>query len=99
MITLLCQFYDVILYLGSVQVKIVENPNFVGFHPICLKFGIGGNFEMLVTKGKPKLKLENDLKKTIQFCTDFSQNFTKHSSTIAFHRSSGCQMELVCIQN
>ena len=64
--------------------KKVENPNFFAFHPICLKFGIGGNFEMLVTKRKPKLNLENDLKKRkIQFCTDFSQNYTKHSSTIA----------------
>ena len=43
----------------------MENPNFFVFHPICLKFGTGGNFEMLITKGKPKLKLENDLNKKI----------------------------------
>ena len=49
--------------LGSVQVKKVENPNFFVFYPICLKFGIGGNFEMLITESKPKLKLENDLSK------------------------------------
>ena len=78
-----CRFYDVILHLVSVQVKKVENPNFFVFHLICLRFGIGGNFEMLVTKRKPKLKLENDFKKQMQFCTDFSQNYTKHSSTIA----------------
>ena len=54
--------------LGSVQVKKVENPNFFVFYPVCLKFGIGGTFEMLITKSKPKLKLENDLsKKTLNF--------------------------------
>ena len=69
--------------LGSVQLKNVENPNFFVFYPICLKFGIGGNFEMLITKSKAKLKFENDLRKKLQFSTDFSQNFTDHSSTIA----------------
>ena len=63
--------------------KKVENPNFFVFHPICLRFGIGGNFEMLVTKRKPKLKQENDLKKKMHFCTDFGQNYNKRSSTIA----------------
>ena len=38
---------------------------------------------MLITKSKPKVKLENDLSKEVQFSTDFSQNFTEHSSTIA----------------
>ena len=38
---------------------------------------------MLITKTEPKLKLENDLRKKLQFSTDFSQNFTKHPSTIA----------------
>ena len=52
--------------LGSVRVKNAANP-------ICLKFGIGGNFEMLITKRKPKLKLENDLSKKLQFSTDISQ--------------------------
>ena len=44
--------------LGSGLGKKVENPNFVVFHPISSKFGIGGNFEMLITKTKRKLKLE-----------------------------------------
>ena len=39
----------------------VENSNFFVFNPICLKFGAGGNFEMLITKSNPKLRLENDL--------------------------------------
>ena len=69
--------------LGSIRLKKVENPNFFGFYPICLKFGIGGNSEMLVMTSKPKLKLENDLSKKLQFSTDFSQNFTEHPSTIA----------------
>ena len=31
-----------------------------------MKFGIGGKFEMLITKKKqPKMKLENDLRKKI----------------------------------
>ena len=38
---------------------------------------------MLITESKPKLKLENDLSKKLQFCTDFSQDFTEHPSTIA----------------
>ena len=69
--------------LGSVPVKKGENPNFFVLYPICLKFGIRGNFEMLITKSKPKLKLENDLSKKLQFSTDFSQNFTEHPLTIA----------------
>ena len=53
---------------GSAWVKKnVENPNFFVFHPICLKFGIERNFEMLITKRKPTLKLENDLSKELQF--------------------------------
>ena len=61
----------------------IENPNFYVFNPICLKFGLGGNFEMLITKSNPKLRLENDLSRKMQFSTDFSQNFTEHHSTIA----------------
>ena len=48
-----------------------------------MKFGIGGNFEMLIIKSKPKLKLENDLSKKLQLSTDVGQNFTQHPSTIA----------------
>ena len=69
--------------LGSIQVKKAENPNFFVSYPICLKFDVGGNFEMLNTKSKPKLNFENDLSKKLQFSTDFSQNFTEHPSTIA----------------
>ena len=69
--------------LGSVRLKKVENLNFFGFNPICLKFDIGGNFEMLITKNNPKLRLENDMRRKIQFSTDFSQNFTEHLLTIA----------------
>ena len=68
--------------LGSVLVEKVENRNFFVFHPICLKFGIGGNVEMLITKRRPELKLESGLSKKLQFSTDFSQTCTKHSSTI-----------------
>ena len=38
---------------------------------------------MLITKSKPKLKVEYDLSKKLQFSTDFSQNVTEHPSTIA----------------
>ena len=53
--------------LGFVQVKKAENPNFFVFHPICLKFSMGDNFEMQITKRKPKLKLENDEQKIAVF--------------------------------
>ena len=69
--------------LDSVQLKKVGNPNFFVFNPICLKFGIGGNFEMLIKKSNPKLRLENDLSRKVPFSTDFSQNFTEHPSKIA----------------
>ena len=70
--------------LGSVRVEKAENWNFFVFHQIWLKFGIKGNFEMLITKRRPKSILESDLsKKKMQFYTDFSQNYTMHSSTIA----------------
>ena len=35
----------------------------------------------------------------MQFSINFSQIYTKHSSTIAFKGNSGCIMGLVCIQN
>ena len=68
---------------GFVRVEKSRKLELLCFHPIWLKFGIGGNFEMLITKRKPKLKLENDLSKKLQFSAYFSQNYTKHSSTIA----------------
>ena len=71
--SLVRRFYDVILYFRLFLGKKVENPNFFVFYLICLKFDIGGNFEMLITKSKPKLKLENDLSKKLQFSTDFRQ--------------------------
>ena len=69
--------------LGSISLKKLENPNFFVFHLMCLIFGIGGNLEMLITKSKPKLRLENDLSEKMQFSTNFSQNFTEHPSRIA----------------
>ena len=60
-----------------------------GKHPppvllaICLKFDIGGNVEMLITKSKSKLKLENDLSKKLHFSIDCCQNFKEHPSRIA----------------
>ena len=83
MTSLLLRFYDVILYFRLCLGKKVENTNFFVFYPIYLKFGIGGDFEMLITSSKTKLKLENDLSKKLQFSTNFSQNFTEHSSSIA----------------
>ena len=38
---------------------------------------------MLITKSKPKLKLENDLNKKLHFSIDFCQNFTEHPSMIS----------------
>ena len=73
--------------LGSVQVENSRKSELFVFHPIHLKFGMGGggggNFEMLITKRRPKLKLGSVLSKKLQFSTAFSQNYTKHSSTIA----------------
>ena len=54
---------------GFVRVEKSRKLELLCFHPIWLKFGIGGNFEMLITKRKLKLKLENDLSKKIAiFC-------------------------------
>ena len=58
--------------LGSIRLKKVENPNVFVFNLICLKFGKGGNLEMLITKSNPKLRLENDLSRKMHFSTDFS---------------------------
>ena len=52
--------------LGSIRVEKVENPNFFVFFSNLFKFGTGNNFEMLITKREPKLKLENDLNKKFQ---------------------------------
>ena len=66
------------------QVKKVENFNFF-FHPICLTFGIGDNFEILITK-KPKLKLENNIKMVAifyQFWPKLYQALLNNSITMA----------------
>ena len=86
----------------------VENRNFFVFYPICLKFDAGGNFEMLIAKRKPKLKLENDLSKKLQCSTDFNQNVLKKSQAL-FNNSVAMAtvnvpwdtspMGLVCIQS
>ena len=73
MTSLLWHFNDVILYFRLLSGKKLENPNLFVFHPMCLKFSIGGNFEMLITKSKLKLKLENDLSKKLQFSTNFTK--------------------------
>ena len=69
--------------LGSVWLKKVENPNFFVFNLICLKFGIGSNFEMLITKRNPKLRLDDNFSRKMQVSTDFSQIYTEHPATIA----------------
>ena len=57
------RFYDVISYFRLCSGKKVENRNFFVFHPICLKFGIGGNFEILISKRRFKFTLESNLSK------------------------------------
>ena len=57
MTSLLCRFYDVILYFKLHLAKKVENPNFFVFNPICLKFGRRSDFEMLIIESNPKLRL------------------------------------------
>ena len=69
--------------LVSVRVEKSRKLELLCFSSDCFKCGTVSNFEMLITKRRPKLKLENNLNKKMQFSTDFSQNCTKHSSTIA----------------
>ena len=58
------RFFKSFCILGSVLVKSRKSKHFV-FHPICLNFGMGGSFEMLITKRKPKVKLKNDSSKKL----------------------------------
>ena len=72
--------------LGFIWLKKVENPNFFVFNPICLKFGIGGNFEMLITKSNPKLRSEKDLSRKMQFLPILAKilpSTVQHSVTMA----------------
>ena len=69
--------------LGSVQVEKSRKSELLCCSSDLLEIRYRGNVEMLITKRKTKLKLENNLSKTLQFSTDFSQNDTKHSLTIA----------------
>ena len=74
--------------LFSVWVKKVENTNFFVFYPICLKFCTGSNFEMLIIKRRPKLKLENDLsKKNCNFLPILAQIIT---STLQQREEPAC---------
>ena len=98
--SLLWRFYDVILYFRLCSTKKVENPNFFVFKPICLKFDTGGNFEMLITKSNPKLKLENDLSRKMQFFNNFrKKKLPRTLQQLRYHGNSGCSMGQVCIQN
>ena len=72
--------------LGSVWVKKnIENRKFFVFHPICLKFGIGGNFEVLITERKPKLKLENYLSKKLVCLASTEIDFQVQYCTCTFN--------------
>ena len=51
-------FHDVILYFRLRLGRKSRKLELLCFYPICLKFGMGGNFEMLITKRKPELKLK-----------------------------------------
>ena len=51
--------------------------------PILLKFSVGGRIEMLIVKMGWDWKLTMILVEKLQFPTDFSHKFNKHSSTIA----------------
>ena len=68
---------------SSVGIEKSRKLELLCFSSDLLEIWYRGNFEMLITKRRPKLKLENNLSKKLQFSTDFSQNYTKHSSTIA----------------
>ena len=50
--------------------------------PIFLKFSVGGKIEMLITKMGWDWQLTMVLVEKLQFPTDFSQKFNKHSLTI-----------------
>ena len=84
--------------LGSIPLKKVENPNFFVFNPICLQFGIGGNFEMLITKSNPKLRLENDLSRKCNFLLILAKILPSTLQQYRYYGNSGCPMGLVCIQ-
>ena len=68
--------YDVFMtsscILGSVWVEKSRKSELRCFSSDLLEIGIGGNFEMLITKRRHKLKLENNLSKNVQFSTNFS---------------------------
>ena len=66
--------------LGSARAENSRKSELLCFSSDLLEIWYGGNFEMLITKRRPKLKLENVLSKKLQFSTDFSQNYTKYSS-------------------
>ena len=75
--------------LGSIRVENSRKRELLCFSSDLLEIryeggggGGGGNFDMLITKRRPKLKLENLLSKKLQFSTDFCKNYTKHSLTI-----------------
>ena len=53
----------------------------------------------IITKRKLKLKLENHLSNKLQFSTDFSQNYIKHSSTNSVAIPTVDVPVDVCIQN
>ena len=92
-------FYDVILYFILLSGKKAENPNFFVFYLICLKFGIGANFEMLITKSKCKLTLENDWSKNCNFLPILAKILPSTLQQWCYHGKSGCPMGLLCIQN
>ena len=69
--------------LGSAPVEKSRKSELLCFSSDLLEIWYGGNLEMLITKRRPKLKLENDLSQKLQLSSNFGQNYAKHSSTIA----------------
>ena len=53
--------------LGSIQVERSRKSELLCSSSDLLEIWYSGNFEMLMTKRKPKLKLENDLRKYCNF--------------------------------
>ena len=62
--------------LSSIKVENSRKSKFLCFSSDLLQIWYGGNFKMLITNRRSKLKLEYVLSKKLQFSTYFSQNYT-----------------------
>ena len=85
--------------LGSVRVEKSRKLELLCFSSDFREIWYRGDFEMLITKRRPKLTLENYLRKKCNFLPILDKIIPSTLQQLHCHGNCGCPMGLVCIPN